>query len=138
MQHLYLPELYSIHRVHMTGAEWRSYLDLGHLRVRWTARSSAHLHRQVGHLASLLNELVEAAQAAQLHHNGQGYTTNICLYGLQQKDISLFRQHGAFDRHWHLYTSYYGRVTSASLIRPSIRTALVLAAESCNQLCCLV
>ena len=63
--------------------ECSAHLDLGHFRGGGAAGSCAHLQGQVSHPAGLLYELVEAAQPAQLHHNGQGHTTHVRLYSLQ-------------------------------------------------------
>ena len=69
----------------------RCHLGLGHLRGGGAAGAGAHFNGQVGHTASLLYELVEAAQPAQLHHNGQSHSTHVCLYGLQTNAFELVK-----------------------------------------------
>lgn len=74
-----------------TGTKTKQcHLGLGHFRGGGAAGTSAHFQGQVGHAASLLYELVEAAQAAQLHHNGQRHTTHVCLYGLQDDSLAYY------------------------------------------------
>lgn len=47
------------------------YLELGLLRIAGTPGAVADFQRQVGHFPSQLNQVIEGAEATELHHNGQ-------------------------------------------------------------------